>query len=195
MQLRFENCSWKRVLIAVALAAIVCPGVFAQSGGNDSTVKDFQERIAKYMGSRKQEGVPHEASSSPAKVTDERKQAEHKIRQSRPSAKQGDIFIPQIAAYFKKQLAETLQGPNGAKVRASLQRAEPLPNVPLSVNQKYPRNLPLQSTPPTLLLNLPRLPNELQYRLVGQTLVLYDAGADLIVDLLPDAIPGDVNKK
>lgn len=195
MQLRLDNSLWRKLVIGGALAAIICPGIIAQSGSDDSAVKDFHDRITKYMASRKQEGVPHQTSSSPAKVTDQRKQAEHKIRQSRAAAKQGDIFTPQIGVYFKKQLATTLQGPNGAKVRASLQHAEPLPNVPLSVNQKYPRNLPLQSTPPTLLLNLPRLPNELQYRLVGQTLVLYDAGADLIVDLLPDAVPGDVNKK
>jgi hypothetical protein len=46
----------------------------------------------------------------------------------------------------------------------------------------------LQSTPPTLLANLPRLPGELEYRIVGQTLVLYDVSSDLIADLLPNAI-------
>jgi len=195
MQLRFDNSLWRKLLIGGALAAAVSAGLAAQSTSDESTVKDLQDRLEKYISSRKLGNVAHDSSSSPEKVTGQQKQAAQKIRQARPDAKQGDIFTPQIAAYFKKQLAATLNGPNGAKVRASLQHAEPLPNVPLSVNQKYPRGLPLQSTPPTLLQNLPRLPKELQYRLVGQTLVLYDSGADLIVDLLPDAIPGDVNKK
>jgi hypothetical protein len=57
------------------------------------------------------------------------------------------------------------------------------------VNSTYPSNLPLQSTPPTLLANLPHLPGELEYRIVGQTLLLYDVSSDLIADLLPNAIP------
>jgi hypothetical protein len=32
------------------------------------------------------------------------------------------------------------------------------------------------------------LPGELQYRIVGSTLVLYDTLSNLIVDLLPDAV-------
>lgn len=196
MQLRFENRSWKTPLVSGTLSIIICLGVFAQGRNDVPASKDFHDRVAKYIASRKQENIAHDSSASPAKVTGQQQQAAQKIRQSRADAKQGDIFTPQIAAYFKKQLAATLQGPDGAKVRSSLQHAEPLPNVPLSVNQRYPRNLPLQSTPPTLLLNLPRLPEQLQYRIVGQTLVLYDAGADLIVDLLPSAIPAsDKNEK
>ena len=66
---------------------------------------------------------------------------------------------------------------------------EPLPPRPLKVNSRYPPGVPLQSTPPTLLLNLPRLPHELQYRLVGHYLVLYDVAADMIVDFIAGAVP------
>jgi hypothetical protein len=47
----------------------------------------------------------------------------------------------------------------------------------------------LQSTPPTILMNLPRLPPELEYRINGRALVLRDTNANLVVDLIPDAIP------
>jgi hypothetical protein len=40
--------------------------------------------------------------------------------------------------------------------------------------------------PPSLLLNLPELPKELEYRFVGRELVLRDSAANLIVDVLPD---------
>jgi len=46
--------------------------------------------------------------------------------------------------------------------------------------------LPLQSMPPSLLLNLPRLPKELEYRFVGRELVLREIPANLIVDAIPD---------
>jgi hypothetical protein len=151
-------------------------------------VKDFQTRVEKYLNLHKITGIAKKTTDSPDKLAEQKQQAAEKIRESRPAAKQGDIFTPEIGAYFKKQIAATLQGPEGPKVRASLRRAEPLPNIRLEVNQRYPQKLPLQSTPLTLLLNLPRLPGELQYRIVGSTLVLYDTLSNLIVDLLPDAV-------
>jgi hypothetical protein len=66
---------------------------------------------------------------------------------------------------------------------------------PLEVNQEYPQTSALQSTPPTLLSNLPKLPPELEYRIVGQELVLLDTKANLIVDLLPDALPGPQSER
>jgi hypothetical protein len=172
-----------------ALVVTVTGHAVAQAAGDAATVKDFQGRVAKYLEVHKATGISNKPSNSPNKLADQKQQAEEKIRESRPAAKQGDIFTPPIGAYFKKQIAATLQGPEGAKVRASLRRAEPLPNLRLEVNEKYPQSLPLQSTPPTLLLNLPRLPGELQYRIVGSTLVLYDTASDLIVDLLSGAVP------
>ena len=61
--------------------------------------------------------------------------------------------------------------------------------IVLKVNSAYPATLPRQSTPPTLLLNLPRLPKELEYRIVGRDLALHDTVTNLIVDFIPNAIP------
>lgn len=178
----------KRLCVAVAM---VLAGLAAAQGANDaSLVKDFAGRIQKYLDLRKTADISKKPTDSPDKLVYQKQQAEEKIQQSRPAAKQGDIFTPPIGAYFKKQIAATLRGAQGEKVRASLRRAEPLPDIRLQVNHPYPAHLPLQSTPPTLLLNLPRLPGELQYRIVGSTFVLFDTAANLIVDLLPDAVPG-----
>jgi len=43
---------------------------------------------------------------------------------------------------------------------------------------------------PALLAALPALPEELEYRFVGWDLVLVDTHADLVVDILKDALPG-----
>jgi hypothetical protein len=48
----------------------------------------------------------------------------------------------------------------------------------------------LCEVPVLVLEQLPLLPKEIDYRLIGQTLVLWDVDADLIVDVVPDAIPG-----
>ena len=56
------------------------------------------------------------------------------------------------------------------------------------VNDPYPHHVPLQSMPPSLLQSLPKLPKELDYRVVGRDSVLRDTEANLIVDFIPDAI-------
>lgn len=175
-------------LTACILSFLLTANSFAQNK-DESPLKDFQQRITKYLEARKKNGVSTKPTDSADKLAEQKQQAVEKTREARPEAKQGDIFTPQVGAYFKKQIAAALQGRDGAKVSASLRHAEPLPNVPLKVNEKYPQNLPLQSTPPTLLLQLPRLPDELHYRIVGQTLVLFDVTSNLIVDFLPDAVP------
>ena len=42
---------------------------------------------------------------------------------------------------------------------------------------------------PALLAALPALPHELEYRVVGLALVLVDVHADLVLDVLKDALP------
>jgi hypothetical protein len=44
--------------------------------------------------------------------------------------------------------------------------------------------------PPTLLRRLPALPGELAYRIVGRALVIQELRTSMIVDFMPDAIPG-----
>jgi hypothetical protein len=155
----------------------------------ESAVKQFQDRINHYLAAKKNQDIANKPTDSADKLAQQKQQTRERTQAARPGAERGDIFTPAVAAYFKKQIESTLGGPDGRKVRASLRHAEPLPNVQLEVNAKYPRNLPLQSTPPTLLMRLPQLPKELQYRIVGSTLVLYDMSSDLIVDFIPNAVP------
>ncbi|HZE81230.1 MAG TPA: hypothetical protein VE604_10035 [Candidatus Polarisedimenticolia bacterium] len=170
------------------LSVLLAPGISAQKA-DEREIKEFQDRVNHYLSAKKNQDIANKPTDSADKLAQQKQQTREKTQAARPGAQRGDIFTPAIAAYFKKQIASTLRGPDGDKVRASLRHAEPLPNVQLKVNAKYPRNLPLQSTPPTLLMHLPLLPKELQYRIVGSTLVLYDMSSDLIVDFMPNAVP------
>jgi hypothetical protein len=69
-----------------------------------------------------------------------------------------------------------------------LRHGEPT-EMELQINQSYPEKVPLQSTPPTLLLNLPELPKGLEYRILGRELVLRDSDANIVVDYIPNALP------
>jgi len=125
-------------------------------------------------------------TDSPEKIAEFQKQLAGKIRDLRPQARQGDLFTPEVVGLFQRLVAMAMRGKDGALIRTSFQRAEPVESGHLEVNTAYPDGLPLQSMPPSLLLNLPRLPKELEYRFVGRELILRDTQANLIVDVIPD---------
>jgi hypothetical protein len=111
------------------------------------------------------------------------------IREARHGVSQGDIFTPEIAAEFRRLVGITMSGPEGARIRETLRAGSPVLFKNLRVNQSYPPGAALQTTPPSLLLNLPPLPPEVEYRLVGHALILRDIDANLIVDFVWNAVP------
>lgn len=177
--------------VTIFLAAATAQDSKHHSQGDDSQViADFETRISHYLDERKkQAGTSPRPTNSPKKLDEARQTLSEKSQQAREAARQGDVFTPDIAEYFRRQIAKTLAGPEGARIRVSLHNAEPVRNLAVHVNQRYPQAVPLQSTPPSLLLNLPELPKELQYRIVGRNLILLDVTPKLIVDYVPEAIP------
>ena len=150
----------------------------------------FTSRVSRYLEERKkQAGTSPRPTNSPEKLDEAQQIMAAKSQDMRVGAKQGDIFSVDVAAYFRRQIAATLSGPRGPEIRVSLRSGDPVRELDLHVNQKYPRGLPLQSTPVSLLLSLPELPKEVQYRIVGRNLVLLDTASKLIVDFIPGAIP------
>src|SRR6266581_3906049 len=171
--------------------ATVSPAVVSPTSQADAVfIKEFYARLSKYLDLRKKEaGSPPKPTKSAIKLAESKKAMAEKIQAARADAKQGDIFTPEIEVYFRKRIAAALKGRNGTKIRSSLRHAEPVHGIQLHVNQPYPDGVPLQSVPPTLLLHLPRLPKDLEYRIVGHDLALHDIGPNLIVDFIPGAIP------
>ena len=91
---------------------------------------------------------------------------------------------------FRKIIRREFHGPEGRLARQTIRPDDPSKViVRLHVNDVFPEGIPLTTTPPTLLLKLPELPQELAYRFVGRDLTLKDTKARLIVDLIPNAIP------
>ena len=58
-----------------------------------------------------------------------------------------------------------------------------------TVHLRFPVAAPMATMPPSLLAALPPLPKGLEYRIVGEYLVLRDVEAALIIDFIPAAIP------
>ena len=160
------------LLVGVALAA--------QEPVNQDArkVTDFLKKIDDYIKLRNQadNGLPKlKPTDVPGAISKHERELATRILGARPRAVQGEIGI-------------AMQGRSDARVKKSLEHAEPV-NLTLKVGDTYPKNVPLQTTPTTLLQNLPKLPKELEYRIVNQSLVLRDTGANLVIDFIPDAIP------
>lgn len=179
-------------ILGIALLALISPSISADVRVNPDAklVADFENRVDGYMKIHGQVAseVPLRPSSSPEQIAARVKEFGDRIRALRADAKQGDIFSPDIATEFRRLLGLAMQGHRAGRVRASLRHAEPV-NPPLVINGRYPSNIPRQSVPPTLLLNLPRLPRGVEYLIAGHQLALRDVDANLVVDFVPDAIP------
>ena len=155
-----------------------------------ATQQEFTKRVNDYYALRnKLGGNDTQQTASAAEVANRQDQLAAKVRAQRVNAKHEDIFTDKVEELFRREIKASYRGGNGARIESSLHHAEPMPKIALRVNAKYPSNLPLQSTPPTLLQNLPRLPKGLEYRVVGRDLILYDSATNLIVDYIHEALP------
>ena len=178
------------IFAGVLLAALAGVAQAPPTPGSQDAraVADVQQRAKQYLDWREKTGKPPSSADSPEKIVAARRELANKIRVARAGAKQGEIFTPVIADYFRRQIAAMLKGPHGKAIRSSLSRGEPT-KMELQINQSYPETVALQSTPPTLLLNLPDLPKGLEYRILGRELILRDREANIIVDYIPNALP------
>ena len=154
-------------------------------------IADFEAHVAAYLKLHQKAlaGLPRsKPTNSPEEITRRQSELAAKVRALRPKAKQGEIFTPEISAEFHRLVSISWQGRDAVRMKASLRSSEPV-RIALHINGEYPDQVPLQSTPPTLLQNLPALPKELEYRIVNHALVLRDVAANLIVDFTDSFIP------
>lgn len=111
------------------------------------------------------------------------------LRTARATAREGDVFTPALATLLRARISGALAARGFLPeelVAATLEEADE--NAPLPVvNGRFPwaRGSP---TWPCVIDALPDLPDELQYRMVGNDLVLVDTHAGLVVDILRNAI-------
>jgi hypothetical protein len=91
-----------------------------------------------------------------------------------------------VVPVFKQIFADYYQRRTGRELRLLF---DEVPNFKPQVNGIYPINAPKATFPPRLSLALPTLPDELEFRLVGTSLVLRDTEANLVVDYIPNVLP------
>lgn len=110
------------------------------------------------------------------------------LQRARPHAQQGEFFTKETRSLFRRLLARILTGAEGRKIFAAITEDNPGP-LKLQVNGHYPDPAPRSTVPAQVLQNLPKLPEEIEYRFLGRRLILVDGHAQLVVDYIDDALP------
>ena len=193
----------RRALLPVGLLLLLCPGmIFGQVEANPDpgqpdftlivqgtfdaqTLAEFRRRVQDYasLRSRLEQGLP------PLVVTinpDDIERFEHslarRIRRVR-EARRGQIFLPPMEG----QLRRMLEVRADAATIAAIMDDGPA-EFDVDVNDTYSKELALATMPVNLLLLLPDLPRDIEYRFVGRHFILRDARANIIIDEIPFAL-------
>lgn len=184
----------RSVVRCVAMAAAlltVAPNFRAHAVAATDPVERFDESVRQYVALHRtvERRLPPLTVSPDARVIYDAVEARATaIRHARAGARMGDLFAPEIAELFRARIQSALdeRGYSAAALFALLYPEEddwvaPAVNGAVIWRTAVP-------TPSCILHVLPLLPEELQYRFVGPHLLLVDIEANLIVDVLQDAI-------
>ena len=188
------NRVWFHAIVAAALAisSTGVSGAAGQDGGRRGGLQLFADRVAAYSELHQRVDAvfpPWKATDDMAGIFRRRAILAAAIKAERPNAKQGDIFQPSAASAVRGIVADALSGVDVEWMLQALYEECEMPSgYRPEVNTGYPR-WATQEMPFVLLSALPALPAGIQYRLIDHDLLLWDVDANLIVDVLPDALP------
>ena len=171
------------VTVALLLSTLVA------ALGQASDEERFAATIASYLRAHRAAVQELQSSGGRATVTHESAATlAHRIAAQRVNAKPGDIFGP-VAVRIRQTITAQLKGPNGVAILKVVYEPDVAARTTLNVNERYSDTLPRATMPGQLLLLLPSLPPELEYRFLGRSRWWIDSDAQLVADVLPDVLP------
>jgi hypothetical protein len=186
------------VLMGVSVISCVAVAIAGQPAAHQAVNEDakvlaeFKSRVDDYVALHKkvEASLPKlSKEATPEEIDRNQRGFASLIASARASAAQGDIFTPQVQTLIKTLLERLFARADRRKLRESIMDENP-GKVRVTVNGRYPDTVPLASMPAEVLRNLPPLPEEvLEYRFVGDTLILLDPQAHIVVDFIPGAMP------
>jgi hypothetical protein len=149
------------------------------------TTAEFLRRVEDYdaLRARLEVGLPPLVVTKDA---DEIESFEHRLAERLRHARgkrRGQLFTPTMEGQLKRMLAARAD----PGTIAALMDDGP-GEFDVDVNDTYKKKYALATMPVNLLLALPDLPKDLEYRFVGRHLILRDARANMIIDEIPYAI-------
>ena len=167
------------------------PAPAAASNSDAQTIAAFNQRLQAYadLHNKLEKTLPPLPKETNPTVIDKHQRAlQALLLQQRKAAKRGDLFTPDMERLVRRVCAQVFSGPEGARLKATIMDENPV-GVKLAVNDRYPDQVPLSTMPPQVLAMLPKLPDDLEYRFIGNRLVLFDVHAHTIADYIENALP------
>jgi hypothetical protein len=149
------------------------------------TLAEFNRRVQDYDALRRrlEVGLPPLVVTTDA---DEIETFEHslagRIRHARGS-RRGQIFADAMEGQVKRMMSARA---DQATIAAIMEDGPG--EVDIDVNETYNKKHALATMPPNLLLILPDLPRDLEYRFIGRHFVIRDVRANIVVDEIRYAI-------
>jgi hypothetical protein len=193
--LRILNAVGVSTVLVAGLSAVTLAAAREQPPGRAALVERFNQRVQAYVAMHRQVErflPPQQIFTDPAEARRSMVGMANAMRALRPNAAEGDVFDTEIGNLFRDDLWHALRQ---AGINPETVAVEMVPEMPgeyevPEVNGNFSWAL-ANAMPPCVLRALPELPIELQYRFVQFDLVLVDLHANLIVDILRDALPAE----
>lgn len=173
-------------------STILCIAIVLQAADSDlAAFRAFDAAIARYIALH--EKVRTEVPGlKPGLTAQELNDATDRLaaamRRARPRARQGEFFDADATRVIRRRIGAALRAPGSTLVIESIDDEAPS-GVRPAIHLRFPGAAEMATMPPSILQVLPDIPEELEYRIVGEYLVLRDVGAGLIIDFIPGAVP------
>ena len=178
--------------VAISAIQLICATLVADQtrvNPDAEAMAKFSERVATYIALQKKV----ESTMPALKKTDDPERIKahvanlaERIRAARADAKAGDCFAG-VSDQFRRIIKEDARERSVRDAFAAMLEV-PTRTTP-RVNASYPETAALATVPPLILQRLQQLPEGVEYRFMGRDLILRDTRANLIVDVLPGAVP------
>jgi hypothetical protein len=172
-----------RLLLVITITAILTSPVASAQDADSAFMNALRSYVALHRSSTNGLAPP----TDPAAVEHRTAVLAARIRAGRKNARPGDILGP-AANGIRAAVRTEMAGPHGAAIRSSIDD-DNVYGVRLRVNHRYPPGLPRVTMPTPILTKLPALPEQLEFRFLGRSLILIDTQAGLVVDVLHDVLP------
>jgi hypothetical protein len=159
--------------------------------GKQERFREFLAKVNDYDKLRNsvRRGIPDAGKRATAEqIQKHQAMLAEKIQDARKDAKQGNVFTTDSQVAFRRAIDRAYSGKRAKKIDRTLVQGEPV-KLDLYINKPYPEKIPTTTVPPTLLQHFPKLPKKIEYRIVGNDLVLEDTESHLVIDIFPGAFP------
>jgi hypothetical protein len=184
----------RKLSLFLLLFLLAVPGhAVEQTYGNQPVLWEFFDYVNHYAALQRMViaslGPPVVCSDAEDVLRQQRRYADA-MREIHPGACASGFFTPRVSGYFRTRIDQIVWD-TGLDVTTAIEPSDE-GELMITAPPCAGDNVPWNAEPvmwPSMLAGLPELPAGLEYRFVGRDLVIIDVLANLVVDVLPAALP------